>query len=54
MSYAFVKAFNDNGMSQTYGELLRNIRTILQGKYKQIPQMSVGHRMLDMSQPFKM
>lgn len=54
MSYAFVKAFNDNGLTQTYGELLRNIRTTLQGKYKQIPQMSVGHRMVDMNTPFNM
>lgn len=54
MSYAFVKAFTDNGMNQSYAELLRNIRTILQGKYKQIPQMSVGHKMVNLNAPFKM
>lgn len=54
MSYAFVKAFNDFGLDQTYSQLLRNVRTTLQGKYKQIPQMSVGHKMVNMEAKFIM
>ena len=48
------QAIADFGPSQTYSELLRNIRTTLQGKYKQVPQMSTGHRMLDLDAPFQM
>ncbi len=54
MSFAFISAFQNHGMNQTYSELLRNIRTILQGKYQQIPQMSVGHKMKSMDIQFLM
>lgn len=54
MSYALIKAFEDFGVNQTYAELLRNIRTTLYGKYKQIPQMSTGHRMMDLDSKFGM
>jgi metacaspase-1 len=53
MSWAFREAFAKGGFDQSYVRLLGNIRTILQGKYSQIPQMSTGHRM-DMSTAFKM
>ena len=45
MSWAFREAFKKNGFHQTYAELLGNVRTLLYGKYSQIPQMSSGHRM---------
>merc|ERR1712065_28375 len=54
MSYSLIKAFEDHGVNQTYAELLRNVRTTLLGKYSQIPQMSVGHRMVNMDGTFKM
>ena len=54
MSFALIKAFNDHGLNQTYSDLLHNVRTTLLGKYSQIPQMSTGHRMMDLDGPFKM
>jgi len=54
MSFALIKAFQDHGTNQTYAELLKNIRTTLMGKYSQIPQMSTGHRMLDLDAGFHM
>jgi hypothetical protein len=48
------QAITDNGPKQTYAELLRNIRTTLLGKYKQLPQLSAGHRLLDLDAPFAM
>lgn len=54
MSFALIKAFKDHGLNQTYAELLKNIRTTLMGKYSQIPQMSTGHRMVDLDAGFAM
>lgn len=45
MSWALIQAFKEKGLEQTYVELLSNVRTHLQGKFQQIPQMSAGHRM---------
>lgn len=45
MSWALIQAFQQKGMEQTYVELLANVRTNLQGKFQQVPQMSAGHRM---------
>jgi metacaspase-1 len=53
MSWAFREAFDKNGFDQGYVQLLGNIRTVLSGKYQQIPQMSTGHRM-DMNTKFNM
>lgn len=53
MSWSFREAFDQNGYDQTYTELLGNIRTLLNGKYTQVPQMSSGHRM-DMNTKFIM
>merc|ERR1711916_26000 len=54
MSHSLIKAFNDHGLNQTYAEVLKNVRTTLLGKYKQIPQMSTGHRMMDLDGTFHM
>jgi len=48
MSWSFREAFAKNGFDQTYTQLLGNIRTLLNGKYTQVPQMSTGHRMMDL------
>jgi len=53
MSWAFREAFQKGGYDQTYVALLGNIRTILSGKYSQVPQMSTGHKM-NMKASFKM
>ena len=53
MSWSFIKSFEENGLNQTYVQLLRNTRKNLHGKYSQVPQMSTGHR-LDLNVPFKM
>mmetsp|Transcript_15398 Transcript_15398/g.60181 ORF Transcript_15398/g.60181 Transcript_15398/m.60181 type:complete len:365 (-) Transcript_15398:58-1152(-) len=45
MSWALITAFEQNGHSQTYTQLLGNIRGLLQSKYTQVPQMSSGHKM---------
>lgn len=45
MSWALITAFEQNGHSQTYTQLLGNIRNLLQSKYTQVPQMSTGHKM---------
>ncbi|RXW17553.1 hypothetical protein EST38_g8300 [Candolleomyces aberdarensis] len=42
VSHALVKTLTENP-KQTYKELLSNIRTILQEKYTQIPQLSSSH-----------
>ena len=54
MSFALITAFDKFGLNQTYSELLRNIRTTLLGKYKQIPQLSCGHRIVDLDAQFQM
>jgi len=54
MSYALIRAFEEGGANQSYSELLKNIRTILAGKYSQIPQMSTGHKMMNLDEPFNM
>ena len=53
MSWAFREAFAKGGFDQTYIQLLGHIRTILSGKYAQVPQMSTGHKM-NMKTAFKM
>jgi len=53
MSWALIQAFKEKGLEQTYVELLANVRTYLQGKFQQIPQMSSGHRM-DLAVKFTM
>lgn len=53
MSWSFMEAFEQHGMDQSYVQLLGNIRTLLSGKYSQVPQMSTGHKM-DMNTSFKM
>lgn len=42
MSYAFITALRKKPQ-QTYKELLQNIRSELQGKYSQKPQLSCSH-----------
>jgi metacaspase-1 len=53
MSWSLVKSFEQNGHEMTYVDLLNSMRTHLQGKYTQVPQMSTGHRM-SMNTTFKM
>lgn len=53
LSWSVIKAFEEHGLNQTYVDLLKNIRTILNGKYTQVPQMSTGRKM-DMNTTFKM
>jgi hypothetical protein len=48
MSYSLIKALEEHGLEQTYAELLLNLRANLVGRFKQIPQLSVGHRLLDL------
>lgn len=45
MSWALITVIEEFGLNQTYTELLKNIRTKLEVKYSQIPQMSTGHKM---------
>jgi hypothetical protein len=42
MSYAFISALRKNPQ-QSYVQLLNSIRTELQGKYDQKPQLSCSH-----------
>jgi len=53
MLWAFREAFLKGGYDQSYVQILGNIRTILSGKYQQVPQMSTGHRM-NMKTAFKL
>jgi metacaspase-1 len=53
LSWSIIEAFKQHGHDQTYVDLLKNIRSILQGKYTQVPQMSTGHKM-DMKTTFVM
>ena len=50
MSYALISSLSEN-KNQTYTHLLKSMRQILQGKYKQIPMMS-GGRKLVLEHPF--
>lgn len=50
MSFAFLKVLSENPR-QTYASLLQNCRTVLRGKYSQVPQLSSG-KLMDMNQPF--
>ncbi|KAI8915143.1 peptidase C14, caspase domain-containing protein [Powellomyces hirtus] len=43
MSWALMKTLNANQHHMSYVQVLRETRTLLQGQYKQIPQMSTGH-----------
>ncbi|KAI9098354.1 peptidase C14, caspase domain-containing protein [Phlyctochytrium arcticum] len=43
MSWALLKTLNANNHHMTYTQVLRETRQLLQGQYKQIPQMSAGH-----------
>ncbi|KAJ3044110.1 Ca(2+)-dependent cysteine protease [Rhizophlyctis rosea] len=42
MSWALLTALEQNNYHMTYTQVLRDTRNLLQGKYKQIPQMSTG------------
>ncbi|OCK82871.1 peptidase C14 [Lepidopterella palustris CBS 459.81] len=59
MSWAFLQAMRESGGSrgyqgaqQSYVDILQNTRRFLQGKYKQVPQLSVGVQM-DLNQPLR-
>ncbi len=54
MSFALIKTIAEGGSHQSYSQLLRGIRSVLLGKYKQVPQMSTGHRMVNLDGPFEM
>ncbi|KAJ3162391.1 Ca(2+)-dependent cysteine protease [Geranomyces michiganensis] len=43
MSWALMKTLAANNHHMSYTEVLRQTRTLLEGQYKQIPQMSTGH-----------
>ena len=43
MSWAFLKVLKENN-NPPLTELLKQLRTVLQGKYQQIPQMSTAHQ----------
>lgn len=51
MSYALMDALNKNHDHLTYTGLLQTLRTILAGKFSQVPQMTAGRR-VNMNQPF--
>jgi Caspase domain len=53
MSWSLVQSFEQHGLEMTYVDLLNSMRSNLQGKYTQVPQMSTGHRM-NMKTSFKM
>ena len=44
MSWAFIQALTRDPHQQ-YAQLLKNMRTLLRGKYTQIPQISTAHKM---------
>ncbi|KAJ3017342.1 Ca(2+)-dependent cysteine protease [Thoreauomyces humboldtii] len=44
MSWALLKTLQENNHKMTYTQVLRETRQSLQGKYKQIPQLSTGHQ----------
>lgn len=43
MSYAFLQTMKQYGPQQSYIQVLQNTRAVLQGKYTQVPQLSVGY-----------
>lgn len=43
MSWAFLECMKRYGTRQSYIQVLQNTRQILQGRYQQIPQLSVGY-----------
>ncbi|TPX58466.1 hypothetical protein SpCBS45565_g07979 [Spizellomyces sp. 'palustris'] len=45
MSWALLKTLNAHQHHMTYTQVLRDTRELLQGQYKQVPQMSTGHQM---------
>jgi len=52
MSYSLMEALQKGqGRRLTYADLLKETRAIMQGKFRQVPQLSTGREM-DMSQPF--
>jgi metacaspase-1 len=42
MSWAFLEVMRENDGRMTYLDILRQTRGKLQGKYSQVPQLSVG------------
>jgi len=45
MSWAFLQSMQQFGPQQSFIQVLQNTRQILRGRYKQIPQLSVGYEM---------
>jgi hypothetical protein len=45
MSWAFITAFDQGGLKQSYVDLLKRIRELLTKKYSQVPQMSSGRKL---------
>ena len=43
MSWAFLQCMKEFGPDQSYIQVLQNTRTILKGRYSQVPQLSVGY-----------
>jgi hypothetical protein len=54
MSHALIHAFDQLGPSQTFAQLLENMRNILKGKYKQVPMLSTGYAGGILTEPLKM
>ncbi len=52
LSWSFIQALSQNPHQQ-YAQLLKNMRTLLRGKYTQVPQISASHR-IDLFTPFNM
>jgi len=52
MSWAFLEVMRRNDGSQSYVDILRNTRTMLQQNYAQVPQLSAGTK-LDLEQPWE-
>mmetsp|Transcript_18008 Transcript_18008/g.19796 ORF Transcript_18008/g.19796 Transcript_18008/m.19796 type:complete len:367 (-) Transcript_18008:27-1127(-) len=55
MSYALIKTLEKNHKRHqqiTYTELLREMRTVLEGKYTQVPQLSAGRKLV-LDHPFQ-
>jgi len=52
MSYSLMEALSKGqGRHLSYAQLLKDTRSIMQGQFRQVPQLSTG-RAMDMDQPF--
>ena len=52
MSWAFLQVMQNSYGNQSYVDILRNTRGLLQQNYSQVPQLSCGQQ-IDLNQPFQ-